>query len=96
MKRDKLPALPTLALLVFALGAAWKGLYELAVVCIGLALVMTFFDARQEAAYQRAEAAGISMRGNRAADLLFDLVMRGFALLAVLVMLGVISNRPAM
>ena len=88
--RDKLPALPTLALLLFALGAAWKGLYELAVVCVGIVFVMAFFDARQEAAYRRAEAAGVSMWGNRAADLLFDLVMGGLVLLAVLIMLGLI------
>ena len=90
MVRDKLPALPTLALLVFALGAAWKGLYELAAICVGIVFVMTFFDARQEAAYQRAEAAGVSMWGNRAADLVIDLVLGGLVLLAVLIMLGVL------
>ena len=88
--RDKLPALPTLALLVFALGAAWKELYTLAAVCVGIVFVMTFFDAKQEAAYRRAEAAGVSMWGNRAADLVIDLVLGGLVLLAVLIMLGVL------
>ena len=88
--RDKLPALPTLALLGFGLAAAWKGLYELAAVCVGLVFVMTFFDARQERAYRRAERAGASMWGNRAGDLLFDLVMSGLVILAGLIMLGVL------
>ena len=90
MVRDKLPALPTLALLVFALASAWKGLYELAAFCVAAVLVMTFFDAKQEAAYRRAEAAGISTARWRVTDLLFDLVMGGLVLLAVLIMLGVI------
>ena len=90
MVRDKLPALPTLALLVFALAAAWKELYELAACCAGIALVMTFFDARQEAAYRRVEAAGVSTARWRFTDLLFDLVLGGLVVLAVLIMLGVL------
>ena len=88
--RDKLPALPTLALLVFALASAWKGLYELAAFCVAAVLVMTFFDAKQEAAYRRAKAAGVSMWGNRAADLVIDLVLGGLVLTATLFLLGVI------
>ena len=88
--RDKLPAPPTLALLLFAGCAAWKGLYELAAFCAVGVFVQTFFDAKQEAAYRRAEAAGISTARWRVTDLLFDLVMGGLVLLAVLIMLGVI------
>lgn len=88
--RDKLPSLPTLAMLVWGLAAGWKGLYELAAFCLAAVFVLAYFDAKQEAAYRRAEGAGVSMRFNRFTDWLFDLTMSGLILLAALIMLGVI------
>ena len=88
--RDKLPSPPTLALLVAALAAGWKELYVLAACGVAAVIVMTYFDAKQEAAYRRVEAAGISTARWRFTDLLFDAVMTGSILLAVLIMLGVI------
>ena len=62
----------------------------IAAFCLAAVFVLAYFDAKQEAAYRRAEGAGVSMRFNRFTDWLFDLTMSGLILLAALIMLGVI------
>lgn len=89
-KQTSWPSLPTLTFLAFGLGAAWKGLYVLAVFCVAATLVMTYFDAKKERAYRRVEGAGISTFGWRLGDGVIDLAFTAMGILALLIMLGVI------
>lgn len=88
--RTRLLSLPVFGMMLFGVGGAWRGFYGLTAFCWAAALVMAFFDARQERAYRRCEAAGINMRGKRAGDLLFDLIVGGLILFALLFLLGVL------